>query len=350
MYQTCRPSLFGAVTERIMSCSHSQCVEVDQSRTRPSTSPAESPIFLVGSERSGTTLLRLMLDHHPQISFLSEFEFSVLHIGNDGRWPPIETYHEFLRHDRVFGLTDLQIDTQLPLPQLLSSFLDQKRCRDGKLCVGATVHHYFERLRYVWPDARYIYLLRDGRDVSRSIIQMGWAGNMWTAADRWIMAEQSWQQLGADVDASQRIETRYEALMAEPEAQLTRLCDFIGVTFDRAMFDYAADSSYGLPDERFCEQWRRKLPDRQIRLAEARIGPMLAQRGYPLSGLGPLTVSAAMERKLRKQDRWYRARNRMRRFGLTLFAAEWFARRMGLHRLRAHCQARMDRITNARLR
>ena len=47
----------------------------------------EEPIFLVGAERSGTTLMRLMLDSHPDVAFGEEFEFAVTHIGADGTFP-----------------------------------------------------------------------------------------------------------------------------------------------------------------------------------------------------------------------------------------------------------------------
>lgn len=45
------------------------------------------PVFLVGAERSGTTVLRLMLDHHPQIAFNNEFEYAVDLVSDEGKWP-----------------------------------------------------------------------------------------------------------------------------------------------------------------------------------------------------------------------------------------------------------------------
>ena len=59
------------------------------------------PIFLVGAERSGTTLLRLMLDCHPHIAFHSEFEF-VVDYFRDNSYPSLEDYYEHLATDRIF--------------------------------------------------------------------------------------------------------------------------------------------------------------------------------------------------------------------------------------------------------
>ena len=47
----------------------------------------DAPLFLVGSERSGTTFLRLMLDHHPEIAFEKEFDFVVTKVSDAGEFP-----------------------------------------------------------------------------------------------------------------------------------------------------------------------------------------------------------------------------------------------------------------------
>ncbi len=68
----------------------------------PPNDMIREPVFMVGSERSGTTLLRLMLDHHPGIAFHFEFEFAVERLADDGTFPPIEAYHKWLRSERGF--------------------------------------------------------------------------------------------------------------------------------------------------------------------------------------------------------------------------------------------------------
>ena len=170
----------------------------------PSHSLVKKPIFLVGSERSGTTLTRLMLDHHPMIAFFFEFEYSILSMSDDGAWPDLGEYIAHLRNDRIFNHAQLSIDESLDFPHLVDSFLVQKRDRDHKPIVGATVHYHFDRLLKVWPDARFIHILRDGRDVARSIMEMGWAGNMYTAVNHWIHAERLWEEMCKTLPESRR--------------------------------------------------------------------------------------------------------------------------------------------------
>ena len=153
------------------------------------------PFFLIGSERSGSTMLRLMLDHHPQLACNLESDFLVSQLDDRGHFPAIGAYHAFLRQDRVFRHSRFEIDETLGYRDLVDSFLEQKRRRDGKRQVGATVHHDFHRLPRLWPDARFIYLLRDGRDVANSAVGMGWAGNAYCGAEIWINAETRWQAM-----------------------------------------------------------------------------------------------------------------------------------------------------------
>jgi hypothetical protein len=80
----------------------------------------------------------------------------------------------------------------------------------------------------LWPDARFIYLLRDGRDVARSQVEFGLAGNVWAAASVWRRAERDWRLLCAKVPPQRRIELRYEELARDPERELTRICAFLG--------------------------------------------------------------------------------------------------------------------------
>jgi hypothetical protein len=302
------------------------------------------PIFLVGSERSGTTLTRLMLDHHPQIAFFFEFEYAVDWMPASGGWPDLGAYYAALETDRIFQEAELVIDHSLDYPHLIDSFLRQKRDRDGKPLVGATVHRHFDRLLRIWPDARFLHIVRDGRDVGRSVIEMGWAGNMYVAVERWIEAEDLWSGLRRRLPADRWTEIRYETLVQEPEATLAQVCAFLGVPYDPAMLAYPKSSTYGPPSPKAIGQWKRKLPADQVRLAEARIGSMLVERGYELSGYPPLEVTPGMERRLRLQSRWYRARFRRRHYGTALYLADVLARRIGIPTWQKRVAVAMNRI------
>lgn len=301
-----------------------------ESRPRVVAAPPPGPVFLVGAERSGTTLLRLMLDHHPSIAFFSEFEFAVDRIGPDGGFPSLDEYVDYLSLHRNFLTSGFQIDPSLGYADLVRSFLAQKQAKDGKPVVGATVHFGFQHLEQLWPDARYIHLVRDGRDVARSTIGMGWAGNFFHGVEPWIDAERRWEALQARLPEGRYLTVRYEDLILDARKVLDTVCAFIGVPFDRAMFDYAANSTYDAPDPKLVSQWRRKASPQEVRLAESRIRHLLEARGYELSNFSPLNPGPLERAYLKTQDRLYRAKFRLDRYHLRLFAEDFISRRLHL--------------------
>ncbi|MCP2727415.1 sulfotransferase family protein [Limnofasciculus baicalensis] len=308
------------------------------------------PIFLVGAERSGTTVLRVMLKHHPQITWCNEFEYAVDLIPNIKSLASLNKYYEWLETHRIFQATGFTIDRTLNYEELVNSFLCQKRDRDGKPIVGATVHRHFDRLLQIWPNARFIHIIRDGRDVACSCISMGWAGNVWTGVNRWIEAEQLWGKISKKIPLQRRIEVTYEGLIAEPVQTLTRLCDFIGVSYDPGMINYKDTSTYDLPDPKFIQQWRRKLSEYEVQLVESRIGQMLVERGYELSGLAPITVTPIIAQRLRLQDWWYRAQFRLQHYGLSLFVSDYLSRKIGLVPWQKSVRLKLNAIETAHLK
>jgi len=286
-----------------------------------------SPIFLVGSERSGTTLLRLMLDHHPDIAFNLESEYMVNKIGADNQFPNIDEYQDFLENDRVFNRSNFKIDSKLDYKALLNSFLNQKLKRDNKKIVGATVHYNFLKLLNIWPNAKFIYLYRDGRDVANSVIQMGWAGNTYVAANWWINAEVECEKLRNIVKKEQLIEIKYENLLEFPEKILIRICEYIGVPFSRQMFGYQEDTSYDYPDVKYAYQWKKKNTSKEIQLIESRIADLLYARGYELSGLPIINFNFINKKRMYISSRVLVLLHRIRKFGLILTIKEILARR-----------------------
>lgn len=302
------------------------------------------PIFLVGAERSGTTLLRLMLDHHPQLSFYSEFEYAVDCIPDGEGLPDLDDYYDWLETHRIFQASGFAIDRTLSYPQLVNSFLSQKRDRDAKPLIGATVHHHFDKLLRIWPDARFIHIIRDGRDVARSAIGMGWAGNVWTGVERWIEAEHLWLKLSQSIPSERKIDLTYEDLITKPIDVLTGLCNFIGIPYNDAMLSYAQTSTYDVPDARLIGQWRRKMSEYEIQLVELRIGDMLVERGYELSGLPKLILTPSIQLKLKLEDWWNRVKFRIERNGLPLFISDYLSRRFGLVQWQKNVRLQLNEI------
>lgn len=65
------------------------------------------------------------------------------------------------------------------------------------------------------------------------------------------------------------------------------------------MLTYPESTTYSAPDPQLVSQWKQKLSDREVRLVETRIGTMLGDRGYELSGLPSLKISPQQALALR---------------------------------------------------
>jgi hypothetical protein len=306
------------------------------------------PIFLVGAERSGTTLLRLMLDHHPLIAFCHEFEYAVdgLH---QAEWPSLDRYYERLWCDRIFRSAEFEIDPSLNYPELVNSFLVQKRDRDRKIIVGATVHHYFDRTLRIWPDARFIHLVRDGRDVATSTIGMGWAGNVYMGVRQWIEAETLWNQFRQQLNPQCYIQIQYEQLIYEPTSTLTQLCHWIGVVYNAAMLSYPQFTSYASPNPALVGQWHHKLSPSEIQQVEVQAATLLVERGYTLSGLPICPISIWQHWSLHLQSWWGQLQFRVRRYGWPLVLMNYIARHLSLQWLARKTQGQIDEICKAYL-
>ncbi len=314
----------------------------------PAPTTVEKPILLVGAERSGSTMFRLMLDHHRRLAFQKEFEFAVDQVKDCGCRPDTEAFRHWLRTQRTFNNTGFTIDESLGYDELVHSFLIQKM--QGKERVGATVHRHLERLPYLFPDAMYLHLIRDPRDVARSNIGMGWAGNVYHGVARWIEVEHAWDRFKQTLPDDRWIEVRFEELVAEPQATLTRVCQWVGLAYDEAMLGYIDQSSYDRPDPKLTQQWRRKLSEEEIRLVEARVGAMLTQRGYEPSGLPAMEVSEAKRKELARQDRKARAKFRMNKYGLPLWATDYIVRRLGTQSMRDRVRERIHAVDQKHLK
>lgn len=308
------------------------------------------PVFVVGAHRSGTTLLGLMLRGHPQMAFLGEFEYAV-DFFSGGSWPAPHELRRLLATDRRFRAQAFEVDPALEGRALVDSFLDQTRARQGgKPRVGATFHRHFDRVASLWPDARIVHLLRDGRDVAMSRIGMGWAGNVWTSCGAWLRMEELWDRVEPTV-SDRSHEVRYEDLVTRPEETLRRLCSFLALDWEpEALLSYPERSRYGPPDPKLAAQWRSRLSSRDLALLEHEIGSMLERRGYPRSGASARPPTRAEGTWLRVQDRLARVRFRLRRFGVPLVVADFTARRLGWRSLQRRIQHRMDAITTQHLR
>ena len=258
-----------------------------------------SPIVLYGSLRAGTTMFRLMLDGHPQLNAPgeSDFMFDYMQPTEQGRTCNMEEMSE----DRVFRMNGWALPRTCDGAEALNQMVGQV-VNVGQRPV-LIVHRNLEKVAALLPNAHVIHLKRDPRDVARSSIGMGWAGNVWHGADHWLETEKSWRA-GVGKLRNAPLQLRFEDLLAQPEDQLRRVCSYLDTDFFGSMLTYANSSSYAAPDPSLAYQWHRKLTDHEIRLVEARLGAYLPEHGYATSGLTPMKVGAFAREQLDIQTNW----------------------------------------------
>jgi len=310
----------------------------------PSDPP--EPFFIVGAPRSGTTLLRLLIGHHPQVCRCNELEFVTPALAAMRRGQmDLEGYREWLSTHRAFRDSGYHVDWTQPFEAIARGFLEQRRRTDGLPVVGATVHNRFDLLPELWPRARYIYIHRDPRDVALSSVRMGWCGTAYFGADVWLEAERRRQALLEQIPREAMHDIRFDALVSETAATLTDLCRFLGLEFDRAMLDIERDTSYSRPDPAFAGSWRVSAARSEIAEVETRIGGQTLLRwGYQPSGLQPMATHRLNLIRLRIRDFANRSRFRQKKYGFFLWAAHGLAKRVGSARMNARIRHRINEI------
>ena len=303
----------------------------------------KDPVFLVGAHRSGTTLLRLMIDSHPQIHFPGESEFITQLMTDDCKTPNIDDYHNFLQFNRIFLDRNLTLDNNLSFTDLVNDFLAQENTQNLPI-YGTTIHVNFACLAKLWPQAKFIYLYRDPRDVAKSCVQLGWSGNTWYGVEGWLNAEQYLARLKESITPEQLLEISYENLVENPREILTQICQFVGVEFSERMFDFIENSTYDYPDPKYLAQWKKKLSPTEIQWVEARVGERLAMRGYEASGQPPIAVNGLLLGQLKISNVLGRLNFRIKRYGLSTAVLEIVGRRLKLKPLERNIQLKINEV------
>lgn len=294
------------------------------------------PIVLLGALRSGTTVFRLMLRHHPALASPGEADFLLDHIFRDGSHHTGWRYdRSALLDDRIFRAKEIEVQDDLDGCDLLHAMIESLAAKDPQCRLVLVFHRNAPKVAELLPSFPVLHLLRDPRDVARSSIGMGWVGNSYYGVKHWIDTEKGWDDANIPVDRVLTI--KFEELMGDISSTLERVCAFLGLTFDPQMLTYHEDTTYDSPDPKIAQQWRRKALAREVALIEGLAMPLLTERGYTPAG-APRYPGMLEGIWLGLQNRLIRWRYNIRRFGLWLFFAHHAAQALGMkslaHRLR----------------
>lgn len=314
---------------------------IERARADAKAAGLSEIVFVCGALRSGTTLLRLMLDAHPALSNPAEMDFLFDALPEPGAPLEPERVRERVEGSRVFRRLGLTIDEALDPYDLVRDLADQ--CRRPGALLTINLHRRFDRAAAVFPQARFVHLLRDPRDVAASAIAMGWSGNVYHGVDHWIASERDFEALRAAVASDRIYEFKHEDLIGEPARTLAALCAFLGVDYDDAMLTYPETSTYSAPDPEMTERWRQRLGDDEIRQVEAKAFAMMKARGYePISETAP-TIDARTAARLARENRIGRLRFHVKRYGVALTALDVIQRRVPIPAFQKAVRERVER-------
>jgi hypothetical protein len=302
-------------------------------------------VFIVGCLRSGTTLLRRMADAHPQLAVIHETQWLPrwyerrIGITPEGTVRPelIDRLLEFRRFQELrIEREDLEhlLDGGRPVSysRFVSGVFDLYGEAQGKRLVGEKSPgyvRYLPTLRGLWPEARFVHVVRDGRDVCQSVLSWRKAGRnpgkftTW-AEDRITTAALWWEwhvrlgrEEGRDLGGDRYYELRQESLAADPVRECAALCAFLGLRYDEAMVRYQehrAEGSWGrsakgrwLPPTPALRDWRSQMAASDVERFEAAAGDLLGELGYarafPRLGRAPLEHAERLRARFAEEAR-----------------------------------------------
>lgn len=285
----------------------------------------DAPLFLVGCDRSGTTLLRRMLTQAPALHIVHETGFVPDLAERKADYGDFSTARQrwfFLRDIQRYPATT-KTTGWVPFSADLDDVEDVERalreaapmsyadaCRllyqTAATSVGAArwgdktpayVHHLPELAR-MFPAAVFVHIVRDGRDVSRSLVRAGWHATIREAAERWRASVVAARRAGRSLQAGRYVEMLFEDLVMAPEETLRGLCARIGVAYTPDMLTYHDADAQDLPaehqhlyrktrqpvDASRAGSWRTEAAPTDIADVETVAGDLLKELGYPLTG------------------------------------------------------------------
>lgn len=285
----------------------------------PNSAPArsDSPVFIVGAPRSGTTMLQFRLRNLPNISFptgesrffmplyrdrerfgdLSQLENirAVLQAMYDKNREFLETDLHGMRFDRDALAAELHAAGHHTLPAIINGLFDKNARGEGKTRWGDKTPYYvmhMTRLLEWFPKAQFIHLIRDGRDVALSLFGRRTdfhVYNAYFAAEYWESFIERGREQRQQLPPGQYLELRYEDLLAQPEETMRTLCDFLGETYSADIFTVSPVDNPGktplvhkpLQTDN-SGKWRYRMKPKQIHAFESVAGNTLRELGYEL--------------------------------------------------------------------
>jgi sulfotransferase family protein len=272
------------------------------------------PFFIFGAQRSGTTLLRLMLNAHSKVAIPEEGGFWMpllrkfkKNFNKRIKSTELEKYIEYINNSPQYKLwcnddsnsfENIKKKKEVTLSYIMSTVYENYAKSKNKILWGDKTPSFFRMipvLSKLFPNAKYIHIYRDGRDV-----YLSWQAidktkrNISLIALEWVYKLKRARKDLENIDSKKVIEVKYESLVSKPEENLKKICNFISIEYEETMLDFWKSSNQfiGAHHSKLINspvslssvaKWKKKLSNRQISKFEIIAGKILKENGYEIS-------------------------------------------------------------------
>ena len=288
--------------------------------------------FVVGVSRSGTTLLRLMLDAHPDLTIPAETHFVPMVANVCDELIAEGASSEVIRERALEAMTghprwgDFLLDSEevrvrmgqydpVTTGDAIRAFYEACAAQQGKPRWGDKSPPYTykaPRVQAALPEAHFIHIIRDGRDVALSLAEVSWGPDDITeAAKKWVKELRKARKRAKQLARGTYVEVRYEDLVTDPGPVLRRILDHVDLPWSDQMLDYPKYAQERMrgemertlrplgggtitaeertrqhqllfepPSPGRAGRWRTEMSQENRRAFEAVAGPLLKKLGY----------------------------------------------------------------------
>ncbi|HWM21865.1 MAG TPA: sulfotransferase [Ilumatobacteraceae bacterium] len=293
------------------------------------TAPEQFPpfVFVLGAGRSGTSVLRTVLDGHSRLAVCHEGRFVFPMSRRRSRYERTEGFDvdaftaDLLADPGVRGNLGLDPDDLrvalggapvADYPDAVRRVFAHYASQRGKVRYGDKMPAYVLRipaLAEMFPEGRFVHIIRDGRDVALSAMAIaGQRHDPVALAIDWRRRVEAGRAAGARLGAHRYHEVRYEQLVADPAEPIAALCNFLDLDYEPGMLQFferrdsvPAKVRANPRHARLAEplssgprSWRTAMAPADLERFEAVAGDLLSQLGYERGAARPsITARAA---------------------------------------------------------
>lgn len=216
----------------------------------PAPRLVESPVFVLAPVRSGSTLLRMLLNSHSRIRAPHELHLRAIDVHLTPGYSDV-------------SMREIDLDKAELEHVLWDRILSLELQRSGKdVIADKTPGNVFawQRLHHAWPKARFLILLRHPRGIVASLFHRQSNTSTWRQLERTALTYlETLEKARQELDC---LTIRYEKLTEEPEKVTRLICEYLGVEWERGMLDYGSQD-HG--------PFARNLGDRSVKIKSGRV-------------------------------------------------------------------------------